>query len=44
MTGDPVYLETVGLLALWDDADQWHAPAGAAFREITARRRAIPGV
>jgi uncharacterized protein len=39
MTGGPVFLDTVGLLALWDEADQWHAPADAAFREITARRR-----
>jgi len=23
-----VFLDTVGLLALWDTADQWHAAAG----------------
>jgi uncharacterized protein len=39
MTGGPVFLDTVGLLALWDEADQWHALADAAFREITASRR-----
>jgi predicted nucleic acid-binding protein len=39
MTGDPVFLDTVGLLALWDNADQWHALADAAFRAITSRRR-----
>ena len=35
MTGNPVFLDTVGLLALWDTADQWHALADAAFRTIT---------
>ncbi len=39
MTGHPVFLDTVGLLALWDTADQWHAVADAAFRSITSRRR-----
>jgi predicted nucleic acid-binding protein len=29
-----VFLDTVGLLALWDVADQWHADAEAAFSKI----------
>jgi len=32
-----VFLDTVGLLALWDVADQWHAGAEAAFRELRSR-------
>ena len=39
MTGNSVFLDTVGLLALWDIADQWNAVADAAFRSITSRRR-----
>jgi uncharacterized protein len=27
----PVFLDTVGLLALWDADDQWHAAAQEAF-------------
>ncbi|HXG11747.1 MAG TPA: PIN domain-containing protein [Gemmataceae bacterium] len=34
-----VFLDTVGLLALWDVADQWHAAAEAAYQAIVARRR-----
>lgn len=30
-----VFLDTVGLLALWDSSDQWHEPASAAFSEIS---------
>jgi hypothetical protein len=30
-----VFLDTVGLLALWDEADQWHSLAEAAFSRIT---------
>jgi hypothetical protein len=29
-----VFLDTVGLLALWDTSDQWHSAAEAAFAEI----------
>jgi predicted nucleic acid-binding protein len=29
-----VFLDTVGLLAVWDAADQWHAAADAAYREL----------
>lgn len=33
-----VFLDTVGLLALWDIADQWHPAAEAAFGRLVARR------
>lgn len=26
-----VFLDTVGLIGLWDEDDQWHEPAGAAM-------------
>lgn len=29
-----VFLDTVGLLALWDTTDQWHAVAESAFAEL----------
>ena len=29
-----VFLDTVGLLAVWDESDQWHAAAVAAFNHI----------
>ncbi len=28
------FLDTVGLLALWDDGDQWHSAADAAFADL----------
>jgi predicted nucleic acid-binding protein len=33
-----VFLDTVGLLALWDVADQWHGAAEAAYQQVVARR------
>src|ERR1700733_14994627 len=33
-----VSLDTVGLLALWDEDDQWHVPAVKAFDDLRARR------
>ncbi|MDY0170879.1 MAG: PIN domain-containing protein [Thermoguttaceae bacterium] len=33
-----VFLDTVGLLALWDRADQWHAAAETAYARIRAER------
>ena len=33
-----VFLDTVGLLALWDGSDQWHDAAEAAFQRIVAGR------
>lgn len=32
----PVFLDTVGLLALWDEADQWHADAIRAQQALEA--------
>jgi predicted nucleic acid-binding protein len=34
-----VFLDTVGLIATWDEADQWHTAAEAAFAQITSERR-----
>ncbi len=33
-----VFLDTVGLLAIWDVSDQWHNAAEAAYLQITAKR------
>jgi predicted nucleic acid-binding protein len=32
-----VFLDTVGLLAQWDQTDQWHDAAGRALKEFMAR-------
>lgn len=31
----PVFLDTVGLIAAWDESDQWHADASAALAQLT---------
>ena|SRR5712692_1788490 len=36
-----VFLDTVGLLALWDVADQWHTAAEGAYTEIVSKREAF---
>lgn len=36
-----VFLDTVGLLALWDMSDQWHVPAEYAFSQLTQQRLPI---
>ena len=33
-----VFLDTVGLLAVWDESDQWHRAAQACFSELPACR------
>ncbi len=33
-----VFLDTVGLLAVWDESDQWHRAARACFSELLASR------
>ena len=33
-----VFLDTVGLLALWDESDQWHPAAQAAFDRLRNER------
>ena len=32
----PVFLDTVGLLGVWNDADQWHLAASQAFAKLAA--------
>jgi predicted nucleic acid-binding protein len=34
-----VFLDTVGLVALWDEGDQWHAAAEKAYALIQTQRR-----
>lgn len=36
-----VFLDTVGMLAVWDEADQWHAAANTAFEKICADRLSV---
>ncbi len=36
-----VFLDTVGLLGLWDEDDQWHPQAVAAFDEMCRRREPL---
>jgi predicted nucleic acid-binding protein len=33
-----VFLDTVGLPALWDETDQWHGAAKKCFKELSAFR------
>jgi len=35
----PVFLDTVGLIALWDTDDQWHAAADSAYQQIISQRK-----
>ena len=35
----PVFLDTIGLVALWAQSDQWHGAAELAFQTILAARR-----
>lgn len=35
----PVFLDTVGLIALWDADDQWHTAAEAAYQRMVAERK-----
>jgi hypothetical protein len=36
-----VFLDTVGLIALWDTTDQWHALAEAAYQQIKTLRKSV---
>lgn len=38
MTSNAVFLDTVGLIALWDESDQWHDAAEAAFQSLRSAR------
>lgn len=33
-----VYLDTVGLIALWDESDQWHIAAEAVMNRLVAEK------
>jgi predicted nucleic acid-binding protein len=33
-----IFLDTVGLIALWDEADQWHGPAKLAYGSLRQAR------
>lgn len=35
----PVLLDTVGLIAVWDDADQWHTAAEPAWLDLIRQGR-----
>jgi uncharacterized protein len=36
-----VFLDTVGLIATWDQADQWHVPAERVYQELLAQGRRL---
>ena len=33
-----VFLDTVGLIAVWDEDDQWHAPAAVVFAQLVRQQ------
>jgi uncharacterized protein len=37
----PIFLDTVGLLAVWDKDDQWHNAADGAYRQVVATRQPV---
>ena len=41
MSVAPVFLDTVGLLALWDRSDQWHTSATQAFQALSRSRASL---
>ena len=41
MTANAVFLDTVGLIALWDESDQWHDGAEAAFDLLQSGQMAL---
>jgi predicted nucleic acid-binding protein len=36
-----VFLDTVGIIAIWDEADQWHVAADAAYRRLLVEGRRL---
>lgn len=38
---NPAFLDTVGLIAVWDMADQWHEAADPVFRKLAASGQGI---
>jgi predicted nucleic acid-binding protein len=37
----PNFLDTVGLIAVWDESDQWHMAASAAYAGSLGRREPV---
>lgn len=37
----PVFLDTVGVLAIFDEDDQWHAAASVAYQPLVEQRRQL---
>ena len=37
----PIFLDTVGLLAIWDMDDQWHDAAEGAYGQIVSTRQPV---
>ena len=37
----PLFLDTVGLLALWNVADQWHTAAQRAYKQVVSARQSV---
>jgi predicted nucleic acid-binding protein len=36
-----VFLDTVGIIAIWDEADQWHDAADATYRRLIVEGRRL---
>ncbi len=36
-----VFLDTVGMIAVWDESDQWHAAADVAYRRLLSQGRRL---
>lgn len=36
-----VFVDTVGMIAVWNSSDQWHQAADASYRALLARRRPL---
>ena len=36
-----IFLDTVGMIAVWDDTDQWHADAEAAYDLLFGQGRKL---
>lgn len=37
----PIFLDTVGLIAVWDESDQWHEAAEVVYSEALRRKRPL---
>jgi uncharacterized protein len=37
----PVFVDTVGMIAVWNSSDQWHQAADAAYRALLAQGRPL---